>query len=497
MAQGVTYDGIPLTITNVSDSNVVISIGISGGLAPLLYYKKGDRKTYRRWNYNRITLQPQESIDIFGDNPSGFSKSQIEYAKFNITGGAVSIGGRISALSTTMVNFMFYGLFSNCSVANIEEGLFEGIDTLKESCFCNMFYNCTRLTDVPYNLLPFTTLSAHCYYQMFANTGLTKIKSGFLPATSVPKSAYGRMFTNTKIDTIEQDAIAATSVVYAERMFSMTPIDENSFQEGSLKKMTSSGNGSFTRMFDSCKFSKIPPQIQLEAKHNYIYQHTFENNKRLIELDSSAFNSLNITGRGAMLYNYTFNGCTSLQKVEIPFGQSKVKGHDRLFQNTFKGCSSLNEIKVHFTSWQYQATVQGVLTTFNLTEEWLAGVSPTGTFICPKELAEETDGYYDDEGNFVAGVGRGSNTVPEGWTIDSPIIDARDGDTNAIALMAVISKQKHADETPWVKDNLVMMKSEAEKVEDIGTVFNNNSSIKDFTAFKYFINVRNVPDKAF
>ena len=112
MAQGATYDGIPLTITNISDSNAVIDFILNGGLpAPVLYYKKGGGKTYRRWKYNRITLQPQESIDIFGDNPSGFSKSQTEYAKFNITGGAVSVGGRISALSTTMVNFMFYNLF--------------------------------------------------------------------------------------------------------------------------------------------------------------------------------------------------------------------------------------------------------------------------------------------------------------------------------------------------------------------------------------------------
>ena len=498
MAQGITYDGIPLTITNVSDSNAVVAFRINGGLpAPLLYYKKGDGKTYKKWKYNNITLQPQESIDIFGDNPSGFSKSQIEYAKFDITGGAVSIGGRISALSATMVNFMFYNLFNNCSVANIDEDLFEGIDTLKDSCFRSMFQYCTRLTDVPANLLPFTALSQYCYYLMFANTNLTKIKSGFLPATSVPINAYGRIFASTKINTIEQNAIAATSVVYAERMFSATPIDENSFQEGSLKKMTSNGNGSFTRMFESCKFSKIPPQIQLEARHNYNYQNTFENNKQLIELDSTVFNSLNITGSGARLYGHTFNGCTSLQKVEIPFNQSKVKGHDRLFQYTFNGCSSLNEIKVHFTSWQYQASVQGVPTTFNLTEEWLAGVSPTGTFICPKELAEATDGYYDEEGNFVPGVGRGSSTVPEGWTIDFPIIDARDGDTNAMALMAVISQQAHADGTPWVKDSLVMMKSEAEKVEDIGTVFRENGDITDFKALQYFTGLTVLQANAF
>lgn len=497
MAQGVTYDGIPLTITNVSDSNTDIRIIINGGLAPLLYYKKGKGKTYRKWKYNNISLQPQESIDIFGDNPSGFSKSVDEYAVFRITGGVVSVGGKISALSATMVDFMFYRLFTNCSVTNIEEGLFEGIDTLKNNCFRSMFDGCSKLTDVPANLLPFTTLKEQCYYNMFSGTSLTKIKSGFLPATNIPIDAYSGMFRHTKINTIEQDAISATSIVYAERMFCNTPIDENSFKEGSLKKIYSVGNGSFTRIFDSCKFSKIPPQIQLEANSNYTYQGAFINNKQLIELDSEAFNSLKIVGSGSRLYSNTFNGCTSLQKVEIPFNQSQVNGHNILFQYTFKGCSSLNEIVVHFTSWKFQRITGGELKTFNITEEWLSGVSPTGTFTCTKELAEETDGYYDEEGNFVEGVGRSESTVPEGWTIDYPIIDARDGDANAMSLMAVISQQTHADGTPWVKDSLVMMKSEAEKVEDIGTVFRGNNSITNFDAFEFFTRITTIPDYGF
>lgn len=122
----------------------------------------------------------------------------------------------------------------------------------------------------------------------------------------------------------------------------------------------------------------------------------------------------------------------------------------------------------------------------DMTSFWMKNTSPTGTFICPKELADETDGYYDEEGNFVEGVGRGVNTVPAGWTIDYPIIDARGGDANAMALMAVISQQTHADGTPWVKDSLVMMKSEAEQVEDIGILFKGNRSITDFTALSFF-----------
>lgn len=145
-------------------------------------------------------------------------------------------------------------------------------------------------------------------------------------------------------------------------------------------------------------------------------------------------------------------------------------------------CISLQEVKVSFDTWR---SVQN-LSAVDMTSSWMKGVSPTGTFICPKELAEVTDGYYDEEGNFVEGVGRGVNTVPAGWTIDYPIIDARNGDTNAMALMAVIYQQTHADGTRWAKDPLVMMKSEAEKVEDIGILFKGNRSITDFTALSFF-----------
>ena len=83
----------------------------------------------------------------------------------------------------------------------------------------------------------------------------------------------------------------------------------------------------------------------------------------------------------------------------------------------FKGCSSLNHVEVSFTQWDspYSDKI------YKHTTGWLSNVSPTGTFICPKELADATDGYYDDEGNFVEGVGRSADTIPVGWEIQ--IID--------------------------------------------------------------------------
>jgi hypothetical protein len=41
----------------------------------------------------------------------------------------------------------------------------------------------------------------------------------------------------------------------------------------------------------------------------------------------------------------------------------------------FNGCFSLNKIEVGFTSWKQ-----------NITTDWLANVSEEGIFICPEEL---------------------------------------------------------------------------------------------------------------
>lgn len=182
MAQGVTYDGIPLTITNVSDSNVVISINIRGGLAPLLYYKKEKKKTYRRWKYDNITLRPQESMDIFGDNPEGFSKSNTEYINFR-SSGDISVSGRVSSLSFTIRSYNYANLFNSANVVSISEDLFVGVN-LTPYCFHKTFAYNKNLQEVPQYLLPFTTLSTYCYQGMFQNTKIKKVPANFLPATN-------------------------------------------------------------------------------------------------------------------------------------------------------------------------------------------------------------------------------------------------------------------------------------------------------------------------
>jgi hypothetical protein len=76
------------------------------------------------------------------------------------------------------------------------------------------------------------------------------------------------------------------------------------------------------------------------------------------------------------------------------------------------------------------------------------------------------------------------------------IIDARKGGVsgdavNDAALMKVISAKR------WSKSPLYMTQREAELVTDIGTAFSENDKIKDFTAFKYFTGLTEVPSNAF
>ena len=205
-------------------------------------------------------------------------------------------------------------------------------------------------------------------------------------------------------------------------------------------------------MFYNCESLENPPQI---ACNGYG--------------DSSAFSSM-------------FQGCTSLKQAPTMYDLIKDGGSSSQHNYMFKGCSSLNHVKVSFTQWKIYYSTNDRL--YSHTSEWLANVSPTGTFVCPKKLAEATDGYYDEEGNFVAGVGRGVDTVPEGWYIDYPIIDAREGDANAMALLTALVEYGLCPRGEY------LMNSEADAITRINSVFANNAQITDFTAFQFFNGIK-------
>jgi hypothetical protein len=87
-------------------------------------------------------------------------------------------------------------------------------------------------------------------------------------------------------------------------------------------------------------------------------------------------------------YASMFGGCTSLtQTPELP----ATTLASNCYWSMFFGCTSLNNVNVNFSTWNPT----------DATSNWLNSVAAEGTFACPTALPEE----------------RGSNRIPEGWTI--------------------------------------------------------------------------------
>ena len=86
----------------------------------------------------------------------------------------------------------FIGMFKKSMIVD-STGLVLPATTLTDNCYYEMFNGCTSLTTVPSNLLPVTTLKTHCYDSMFNGcTSLTIAPE--LPATTLVDYCYQNMF---------------------------------------------------------------------------------------------------------------------------------------------------------------------------------------------------------------------------------------------------------------------------------------------------------------
>ena len=91
-------------------------------------------------------------------------------------------------------------------------------------------------------------------------------------------------------------------------------------------------------------------------------------------------------GTSIAMYESMFYNCKSL--IQAPIINIQIFSA-RSINSLFNGCNLLNKIEVNFTEWT------------DTSGNWVKGVSPTGTFICPKDLPEI----------------RGINNIPENWEI--------------------------------------------------------------------------------
>ena len=272
MTQGITYDGIPLMITNIGDEPSVITLTPYGSFNAQIYYKQGNGKFYKKWNYNAITLPPNSTLFLFGDS-STFSLSTANYANFNITGSSVRLSGRLASISDTKdVTYTYYSLFRNCtSVVEVSSDFLEGViiptSGYSGTSILSYLFSNTGITQVPEGLFdfrkPVSTIYAclSVYEYMFKDCkSLVSVPQNiFEKETSICQKQYQGMFSGCSALTQAPDIYATNAPwLCCASMFYNCESLENPPQ---IACNGYSDSSAFLSMFQGCTSLKQAPTM--------------------------------------------------------------------------------------------------------------------------------------------------------------------------------------------------------------------------------------------
>ena len=286
----------------------------------------------------------------------------------------------------------YYGLFSYCPVVEISP-TFLPATTLTEHCYSNMFQNCESLITAPQ--LPATTLASYCYYEMFLKCE-SLAAAPQLPAINLVSYCYKYMFQNCE-SLITAPQLPATtlrdSCYYG--MFSNTNVlpDCSNINFSSSDVVAFGGlKGLFagTKVTDSDLRSILP--INSNGKY-YLPATTLAGNCYSEMFYDCAFlitaPELPATTLARSCYYRMFRKCTKLITApELP-AKTLVSS---CYSNMFQDCSKLSYIKAMFTTTPSSS----------YTYQWVSGVASSGTFV------KNIDATWD-----VAGI----NGIPSGWSV--------------------------------------------------------------------------------
>ena len=404
-----------------------------GDYTPAVHYSLDDGATW-------IPLTPQDTVSLpkkgdkallKGENPNGFSRGEMEQTNFIMTGAIAASGSVMSLIDGTgdtdsiPCDACFKSLFIGCaSLTNAPE---LPATKLTEHCYENMFSACEKLTQTPE--LPATKLAPYCYRGMFFNCDSLK-KASELPATTLAEECYNTMFWGcaslAKAPSLPATTLAdicyhamfqnCTSLTEAPEL-PATTLAEACYQDmfyncRNLTKApklpaTTLAEGCYGGMFDGCSSLTQAPELPATKLEKCCYISMFayctalEKAPQLpaTDLEVGCYSSMfayctgltkapelpATTMKGAC-YEGMFLGCSNLTEApELP----ATALTDKCYRYMFQECTNLSRIRANFSDWA-------------ATDSWVLNVAPTGTFICPKALAEE----------------HSIDRIPEGWNVE-------------------------------------------------------------------------------
>ena len=315
-----------------------------------------------------ITLNAGDKVSFRAKADRTSVQTSENYFGFQMTGKIEAWHNVMSLYRTndfatyeSVVEYAFYWLFKGCT--SLTKAPVLPATTLAQSCYSNMFRGCTSLTKAP--ALPATDFinldasidASNCYESMFWGcTSLTEAPE--LPATKLDIRCYYNMFND------------CTSLTKAPEL--PATILEESCYEG---------------MFSGCTSLTKAPELPATRLAIDCYNCMFIDCTSLVNAPT-----LPATTLKQRCYYWMFTRCSSLTKAPELTATKLASG---CYTAMFQSCVRLNEVRCQIPSTIIASDISSTYA-----ENWLFGVSSTGTFYT------NVDAHWHP----------GASGIPTGWT---------------------------------------------------------------------------------
>ena len=273
----------------------------------------GENKSYYESNSNFSKIISDKSYYLYGNimslvaGESGFDAvktleepNTFSYLFYNSDKMQSKSGAPLVLPATTLTENCYYEMFYGCKAMASAPAL--PATTLAGNCYCYMFGDCDALTSAPD--LPATTLAESCYYYMFYDCdALTSAPE--LPATTLAESCYSRMFSNCDVLTSAPSALPATTLA-KNCCYEMFCACEALTSAPELPATTLAEN-CYYDMFYGCKAMASAPELPATTLAESCYRGMFYNCYALTNAPE-----LPATTLAENCYYEMFRGCKAL-----------------------------------------------------------------------------------------------------------------------------------------------------------------------------------------
>ena len=461
----VTMQQTPLTFEATSDGTTITFKNEASG--PVTYtVNGGSAQTIASNNTGNISVDAGDRVCFYGDNAT-YSKITVYspepgYEEISVYSSTIScsadcyVYGNIMSLISSSSFSTATELTGDYAFSNLFEDYYKSkyiknhatkhlvlpATTLTAHCYEELFRNCENLTTPP--ALPATTLAESCYKGMFLFCdNLTSTPA--LPATTLAKSCYEEMFYSCKSLTSAPVLPATTLADYC--YFMMFDGCTNLSAAPALPATTLT-NHCYSQMFNRCTSLTLAPELPATTLAPYCYNNMFR------ETGLTTAPDLPVKTLAADCYSQMFRGCASLTAAPdtLPATTLASSCYNQMFYECpvlttapvlpattleqycyyqmFYNCSSLNSVTCYATSG---------INSNNSTNDWLKGVDSEGTFTAASTIWPISTSGIPSGWTKILDLSKvtSNQTIPDSWIITNTLagnykISIADGATMTI-----------------------------------------------------------------